>query len=436
MILENPPLFGNRREFGIVAGILLLVILFRLLLLHDEYREFISKPFYYTKATVLLQYNKSGKGRSYEVLKLQSDDGKSFYTTAHRSGDLTRKIVRVKMFPNEKISFADYLGTFYIKTYLKVVGERMKTGKERILDAIARQHDDPEITAFYQAIFLATPVPKKLREKISGLGVSHLVALSGFHLTILWGLVYGILSLLYKPAQQRWFSYRFMLLDMGLLTLVILGAYLWFVDFPPSLLRSYTMLSIAWMLLLMGIELVSFQFLGFVVMLLLALFPELIVSLGFWFSVAGVFYIYLVLHWSQKSESPMSGKWAVSLLFIPFGIFILMLPIAHSVFGMTCKWQMLSPILSILFVFFYPLSMGLHLIGVGGILDRELLQLFALPSGCYEQILPLWAVGGYILSSIGAIWSRILFAVTAGSALIYLFYLFFFVQQVAKTQPI
>ena len=104
------------------------------------------------------------------------------------------------------------------------------------------------------------------------------------------------------PTQQRWFSYRFMLLDLGVLTLGILGYYLWFVDFPPSLLRSYTMLLIAWMMLLMGMELISFEFLGFVLMLLAALFPELTMSVGFWFSASGVFYIYLLLHWSQ-------GEW-------------------------------------------------------------------------------------------------------------------------------
>lgn len=409
-------------------ALLLGILLLRLTFLYVEYREFVSKPFYYTNATVLLQYSKKKKGKSYEVLKLQSEDGKSFYTTSHHSVDMRDKMVRVKMFPSAKVSFFDYLGTFYIKTYLKIVGDAQDTGKEELLNMIASQHKSPEMVSFYQAIFLAAPVSKTLREKISGLGVSHLVALSGFHLTILWGLVYGMLSLLYKPAQQRWFPYRFMLLDMGLVALGVLGAYLWFVDFPPSLLRSYTMLLIAWIILLLGIELVSFQFLGFVVMLLLALFPELIASLGFWFSVAGVFYIYLVLYWSQKSEGWMSGKWAVSLLFIPIGIFILMLPVVHAIFGMSCKWQLLSPLLSLLFVVFYPLSIGLHLIGIGGIFDGGLLRLFELPSKCYDHILPAWAVSGYILLSLAAIWSRTLFAAVIGAALLYLSYLFFFVQ--------
>ena len=427
MILEKPPLFENRKEFLMVVGVLLGVLLVRLFLLYGDYRAFLEKPFFYTDATVVMQYAKSRNGKPYQVLKLRSREGKVFYTTTHRSGALAGKRVRVKLLPERSISFADYLGTFYVKTTFRVIGEVKKSERSSIAEWISSQHRDPEMKRFYQAIFLATPVDKILREKISGLGVSHLVALSGFHLTILWGLVYGVLSLLYRPIQHRWFPYRFMLLDLGVVTLAILGYYLWFVGHPPSLLRSYVMLLFAWIALLLGIELLSFQFLGFVMAILLALFPDLAVSLGFWFSVAGVFYIYLVLYWSQKSSIWLRHKWVISLFSIPVGIFILMLPVVHTVFGMTCRWQLLSPILSLLFIPFYPLSIALHLIGIGNLFDGYLLELFALPSGCYENIVPVWAAAGYILLSLGSVWSRTVFAVTTGLALLYLFYLFVFI---------
>jgi len=428
MILEKPPLFGSRKEFLIIAGVLLAVIFFRLFLLYNDYREFISKPFYYTDATVLLQYSKSRNGKSYNVLKLQDREGRKFYTTSPSRKNFAGKTVRVKMFPSSSISFIDYLGTFYVKTVVRERGEAPKGQKEWVLDQIASQHSDPGMTAFYQAIFLAAPVPKKLREKISGLGVSHLVALSGFHLTILWGLVYGLMALLYKPLQQRWFPYRFMLLDLGVVTLGILGFYLWFVGFPPSLLRSYVMLAIAWLMLLLGLELLSFEFLAFVVLLLLALFPQLLASLGFWFSVIGVFYIYLVIYWSQKGSSFWASKWTITLFSIPVGIFILMLPVVHGIFGTTSLWQLLTPVLSLLFTPFYPLAIGLHLIGYGGLLDGALLWLFSLPSKYHGHLLPFWVVGIYLLLSVGAIWSRILLVLTFGSALLYFSYLFLFVQ--------
>ncbi len=424
MILEKPPLFESKKEFGIIAGILLTILLFRLLILHTQYYEFISKPFYYTQAYVLSQYTKRINGKPYQVLKLKEDRGKIFYTTNYYPRELSGKIVRVKMLPNNKISFLDYLGTFYINTIIKESKDAPKSEKSKILDLIATQHDNAEMSAFYQAIFLATSVPKKLRDKISGLGVSHLVALSGFHLTILWGLIYGILTFFYTFTQKKWFPYRFSLLDMGALTLLILWVYLWFVDYPPSLLRSYAMLSIAWMLLLMGIKLISFEFLGFVIFLLLALFPDLIISLGFWFSVSGVFYIYLILYWSQESGMWLGSKWVISLFSIPLGIFILMLPVVHSVFGMTSHWQLLSPLLSLGFIPFYPLSIGLHIIGMGGLFDSGLEYLFALPRSHQEHLLPLWVTVIYLLFSIVSMWSLAFFRLTLGIAILYLAYLF------------
>ena len=431
MVLENPPLFSERKEFWIVSGLLAAILLLRLFLLYGDYCDFLAKPFYYTDATVLSQHSKKKRGRSYEVLKLQSSEGKYFYTTTHLSQDLSQKVIRVKMLPDDRITFVDYLGTPYIKTSLRIAGDLSGTQKHKLLTQIASQHQDPEIAAFYQAIFLATPIPKTLREKISGLGVSHLVALSGFHLTILWGLIYGILSLVYRPMQQRWFPYRFMLLDLGAVTLGVLGAYLCFVGMPPSLLRSYVMLSVAWILLLLGVELLSFEFLAFVIILLLALFPQLVVSLSFWFSVAGVYYIYLVLHWSMQSEYFWSKKWVISLFSIPVGIFLLMQPIVHGFFGTVSEWQLLTPLLSLLFVPFYPLAIGLHLIGMGGLFDSGLEQLFALPSEYWEHRLPLWAVALYGLLSLGAMRSRIVLGATLAAALLYLAYLLVFVKDIA-----
>jgi len=424
--LDKPRLFLSYKEFLFVVGVLLVVATIRLYISYIEYREFVEKPFYYTKAKVLLQYTKNRNGKSYEVLKLQSEDDKTFYTTAHLYNDLTEKIVRVELLPDKSISFYDYLGIYYIKSRLKVVGDIPPDTKSRLLYAISSQHKNQEVTLLYQAIFLATPIPSNLREKISTLGVSHLVALSGFHLTILWTLIYGLLAILYKPLQQRWFPYRMMLLDMGLLTLAILGYYLWLVGMPPSLVRSYAMAIVVWLALLIGIEIISFQLLGFVVALLLALYPPLIVSMGFYFSVAGVFYIYLILHWSRGVN-----KWLISILYIPIGIFTLMLPIIHTLFGMVSSWQLLSPLFSLAFIPFYPIAIALHIIGVGDLFDRGLLYLFELSSQPYrEHILPIWSLVIYLILSYLAIYHKLFFITTIVVALFYGVYLFGILTQI------
>ena len=200
----------------------------------------------------------------------------------------------------------------------------------------------------------------------------------------------------------------------------MLGIYLWFVDFPPSLVRSYAMVFVGWVVLLLGMELLSFTFLTTIVFLLLALFPSLLVSLAFWLSVSGVFYIFLLLQYTKHYN-----KWVISFLIIPLGIFILMLPVVHTIFGVTSIYQLTSPLLSILFVPFYPLVMVLHFLGHGGVFDNALLWLFSLPQQSEEKLLGLSGVLVYVALSLGAIWYRQLFYVLLLVAFGYGIYLFF-----------
>ncbi len=283
--------------------------------------------------------------------------------------------------------------------------------KERLLEKVSSQHTDPSLASFYQGIFFATPLLPELREKITGLGVSHLVALSGFHLGILWSVIYGLFLLLYRPLQQRYFPYRYSLLDIGAVTIILLGFYVWFVGAPPSLLRSYAMVLVGWVVILLGMELLSFTFLTTIALVLLLLFPPLIVSLGFWLSVIGVYYIFLLLRYASEVNG-----WIVSLFFIPVGIFLLMQPVVHGIFGLTTPYQLLSPLLSLLFILFYPLVIVLHLLGVGGVLDSGLIWLFSLPATGVEKLLPLWMVGVYLGLSLWAIWSRWVFWLLLGVA--------------------
>ncbi len=419
MQLEKPKLFPEKKTFVWVMVTLIVVILIRLFFEYQSYQNFISKPFYYTHAKVLISYEKTKGNKRYQVLKLHSDEGFTFYTTTHYKESLNRTYLRLKILPNKGISFKDYLGTFYVKSRIKDQEALPFTFKDSLLEKVASQHQETSLQSFYNAIFFATPLQQELRKKISMLGVSHLVALSGFHLGILWGVVYGILLLIYRPLQQRFFPYRHALFDVGLVAVLFLGIYLWFVDFPPSLLRSYAMVLVGWMVLLLGMELLSFTFLTTIGLLLIALFPTLLTSLSFWLSITGVGYIFLLLQYTKEFN-----KWIITLLFIPFGIFVLMLPVVHAIFGVTSGYQLLSPLLSLLFIPFYPLVMGLHVIGFGGVLDSALLWLFELPKESVENLLPLWISGLYIILSVAAIWSIKLFYILLSLALSYGIYLF------------
>jgi len=417
--MERPKLYESRKDLFFTFGLLTLLLLFHLLYEYRNYQNFISLPFYYTYADVETARIKENHRRRYQVLKLKSQDGKTFYTTTHEKKLLNGYRLRLQIFPEKSISFWDYLGTFYVKSRIKAKEKQPLGSKEYLTEKIASQHGDRMMQAFYNAIFFATPIPHELREKITLLGVSHLVALSGFHLGILWALVYGVLLLLYKPLQQRYFPYRFALIDVGAVSILLLGAYVLFVGAPPSLVRAYAMVLLGWLLLILGVELLSFPFLFTVAALLFVLYPLLIVSLSFWFSFFGVFYIFLLLqytgHWN---------KWVITLLVIPVGIFLLMLPVVHTFFPLTSHWQILSVLLSLLFIPFYPLAILLHICGCGDWFDTALGYLFSLPESGSEVWMSWWMFGIYTVLSIGAIWRRSLFLLLFATAVVYAVYLF------------
>ncbi len=427
MQLSKPKLFPETKGFIRVMAFLLVLIMLHLLIRYQAYQTFINKPFYYTYVTVTIAYKKTKNNKHYQVLKVKSDDGMHFYTVTHLKKDLNHYRLRLQIFPNKSIKFVEYLGTFYINSKIKKEERMAISMKEKLLEKVALQHTSISMQHFYQAIFFATAIDKDLRASIALLGVSHLVALSGFHLGILWGLVYGGLLLVYRPLQRKFFPYRHALFDMGLVAMLLLGMYVWFVDFPPSLLRSYAMVLVGWVVLLLGMELLSFTFLTSIIAILLLLSPALLVSLSFWFSVAGVFYIFLILHYSQRYSTHL-----ISFVFIPFGIFVLMQPVVHSVFFVTSFYQLLSPFLSLIFILFYPFVMLLHLVGLGGILDSVLLGLFALPPhqaliDNEALLLDYWILGAYIAISIGAIWWRKVFWLLMGVSFGYMCYLFLWI---------
>ena len=129
----------------------------------------------------------------------------------------------------------------------------------------------------------------------------------------------------------------------------------------------------------------------------------MLLSLAFWFSVVGVFYIFLILN-----HFPKLNKYAMTL-FISFGIFILMLPIVHLIFPIVNPLQLTSPFLSLGFSFFYPLSMGLHLVGLGDLFDPLLLKLFRVeaPESLFEVSLNYGLL--YVGVSLFAIYSKKVF---------------------------
>ena len=393
----------------------------RLVWLYRDYRHYLSQPLHYTDATVEAIYPKTRRHKAYLLLKLRCTNGWRCYTNYFGSREIAiGDRARIKLYTNDSVGFWRFLRGFYLKSRPLRWQERGQETKRVLVEAIAHQHKNSALASLYGALYLAAVPDRSVREAVARLGVAHLVALSGFHLGILSAALFALLYLLYRFVQQRYFPYRYALFDVGIVVFIVLGFYLSLVGAPPSLLRAYTMSLIAWVALLMGLQVVDFSLLAVTVLLLLALFPRLLLSLSFWLSVAGVFYIFLLLrHFGHL------GKWLLTLVVIPFGIFFLMQPIAHLFFAQSSPYQLLSPLLSLLFIPFYPLSLLLHLVGHGDLFDGALEGLFALPKETIVFYTPLWLAAPYLVLSLFAVRRKALLYLLLLCSLLFTLFLFY-----------
>ena len=370
MKLEKVPLFSTKKDFFVFLFISFFIFIYSLLI---EYQNFKSLTYFDTtivKATVLKQYVKSKGKKKYQVLKLRSDKNFTFYTTANISlKNLVNKKITLQI-TTKDLTFYKFLTQFYTYSYIKDIPDTITT-KEKLSSKLEKIHQDTNISSIYKALYLASPLDNELQNTFSSLGISHLFAISGYHLGVLSGLLILIINYPYRLLQDRFFPYRNSKKDIFIFIGIILLLYLLFLDTPPSLLRAYVMLVIGFILYDRGIQIVSMQTLFVSVILLLSFFPKLLFSLGFWLSVGGVFYIFLYL---LRFEN-IAKIWHFILL--PIWIYLMMLPYSLFIFGNFSIYNPLSILWSVLFSIFYPLSIFLHFIGVGYLLD-DILKEFLL----------------------------------------------------------
>lgn len=367
--MRTLPVIQKSSDIIFLFATAFLVVSFSLLFKYQRYLEL--KQFYWTSvdATVLSQQQHFTKEHKPYYLFRCKTNYFEFTTSSFKPfKDLTGKVVTLDV-NTKNLSFLNYLQKPYLKASFKGVSQDTSL-RYKMINWVHTQHAQPMIQNLYGALFFVEPIQPELRKKLSALGVNHLAALSGFHLGLLSAFILALLYLPYKTMQQQFFPYRSYTKDSMTLTLLLLFAYVAFLGFTPSLLRSFTMLALGFYLYLRGFTIISVQTLALTVLIVLALFPDLLFSLSFWFSVVGVYMVILMVTLLQKQSN------TVLFIGLHFGVFLLMVPFTLYVFKTISMAQLFSPVLSMLFIVFYPLSIVLHLIHQGDLLDQALLSLF------------------------------------------------------------
>ncbi|WQV70107.1 ComEC/Rec2 family competence protein [Helicobacter pylori] len=379
---------------GVVLSLLLAINLYLEYLNHQKL-DF-SKPTS-LNAQILLQYPKTKDQKTYFVLKLQSK-GMIFYTTIkeplknlqYRHAQFFGKI--------KSCSFLESLKSCFFQTYSFSL-TRKQDFKSHARHFIDSAHSNALVGNLYRALFIGDSLNKDLRDRANALGINHLLAISGFHLGILSMSVYFLFSLFYTPLQKRYFPYRNAFYDIGVLVWVFLLGYLLLLDFLPSFFRAFLMGLLGFLACFFGVRILSFKLLVLACCIAIALLPKLLFSVGFLLSVCGVWYIFLFLKHTQIFFKDSSFfKRSFQAIALSVLVFLNMLIVAHAFFPMFSPYQLFSIPLGLIFIVFFPLSLFLHAVGLGSLLDNILSMPLTIPT--ISVFSPLWLLGVHLFLTI------------------------------------
>ncbi|RXJ86738.1 ComEC/Rec2 family competence protein [Arcobacter sp. CECT 8985] len=412
MKIEALPLLQTKKEFLYLC--LFLTTLFIFNLMHDyyKYKNLIVDDIFETKAIILNIYKKS----NYNILKLQTNDF-IFYTKSNNIY-LKQDLVRV-LFISKYITFYQYLKGFFAKSLFITKLEKKSTFKTYLVSKIDKQHSNIYIKELFEAIFLAIPTSSDLREFFSKFAISHLIAISGFHLSLFCLFIYYIFFAFYTPIHKKFYNHRNKKFDLLFICVFFLFFYLVIIDFIPSFFRAFLMFVFGILFLRSNIKILSFNTLVFTLILIISIFPKYIFSLSLWFSIIGVFYVYLFLNYFKNLPK------VVLLLFFNIWIFLAMNPVVHYFFSTTSYMQLFSFIITLGFTIFYPLLLFLHFLGFGGVFDDYLLKIFSLNINSYEVSVNFSFLVFYFLISLLSVYKKIFFIIL--NILIALFFLYTYI---------
>lgn len=399
--MQKPLIFlETKKEWGIAFFILLLCGAIVFAWRFYVFSEYMQKGKQSLQARIINQYYKNDKW----VLKIKSNGLTLYATSKENLKNLQNREIKIFGKPAYCDFWQSLKGCFFIAFSFDLLPRDYRF---LFYDFVDSQHQDKRLSQLYQTLFFATTLPFEWRKLASTLKISHLLAISGLHLGILLGVFYFLLSPFYRFFQARFFTYRNALFDLSLLASLMLLAYLFLLDFPPSFLRAYVMSVVGFIFFYFHLSLLNFSFLLFCSCLILILFPHYIFSLGFWFSVGGVFYIFLFFKYFHFSF--LKNRWLKALLILcslNVVLFFNMLPLTHWFFPSFSIASFYSIPLSIVFAPFFVLVLIFHFFKMGGVLDHLLLESLNLKFQTFEIFAPNSFVIFYLLISFFSIRSR------------------------------
>jgi len=379
--LESVELF-DRKSGTLFILFLLLIASLSLSLEYSNYTQFKRFDDPLIRAQVIDQEVRLINDAPKTSLKLRLDNGslcRCIMSPYLR--DLRGREVLVEL-QVAKVTFLDDIKGFRARGNIEEVYPSLSL-KERWYRSIAQAHENQWMKELYGALFVATPMSQEFQVLVGAMGLSHILSISGYHFGILSVIAFFFLRPIYRWFQERYFPYRHGNRDLFFVVLGLLFIYLWALEFIPPMMRSFGMLCVGYFLHDRGIKIISFQTLFIALGILLAFFPKLFFSLGFWFSSFGVLSIFIFIRYYEHWK-----PWQIFLA-LHVWCYLVMLPISLSIFGTFGFWHIGSIPLALAFNLYYPAVLALHLTPWGDIFDPYLIELFN-AGDTHAVSIPLW----------------------------------------------
>lgn len=397
-MLKPLTLLNSKLEWIILLSSFAIIFAFNLFDRYQNYLEFKSDFYFDTKAIILNTYPKA----TYTLLKIQTDDFIAFTSTNNQNLSQYDHI-NISLISSD-ISFIGYLRGFLTKNFfIEKLEYSDKSISGFLANLISNQHQNQTMSMFYKALYLAIPPSKELINFFNNYGMSHLIAISGYHLGVLSVIFYFLFNLIYSPLHQKYLPYRNKKFDIMVAVIVVLFFYLLLIGMVASFLRSFIMFVFGFLLLRANIKILSFENLLLTLLVILTFFNHYIFSISLWFSAAGVFYIFLFIHYYKNINK------YILFFFFNFWIYLSVNPITQYFFGAVSFYQLSSPFLSLVFTIFYPLSLFLHILGFGDSFDKLILLWFSYDVHKIDLFASIYFIIPYILLSLYAIYSKLAF---------------------------
>lgn len=233
----------------------------------------------------------------------------------------------------------------------KIINAKLLKDKNDIRQTIV-DHALPYMYLFhYRGILFAlafgdrSQLDHHYRQIMMNTGVAHLMAISGMHILLVFGICYSLVKLMLFFIPQR-FNNLYVPIIIGWLCACF---YAWLTGFNPPALRAIMALGIWIYLRCQNQHISAWQKINRIIALLLLTDPLMILSESFWLSCYAVVSLIFLYQWVPLSKKIQNNKkcYLVKLIHLQLGLTALLLPIQLFVFQGVSTMALLANLIAI-----------------------------------------------------------------------------------------